>query len=170
MKILYYLFTTLFILGLTSCSSSDDDNPQDGTILGKWNVKEMRMSGNFTDEGMTVDFTAVSTGMAGNDITFKDNNTFTGHSAPFEIEMTFIMMGQSHTVTQPAGEALPVSGEWSREGNTLFLQETGNERTKYTIETLNNTTLKLTADQNSIDMGDDLPPGAQFNVTITLER
>src|SRR5690606_19211255 len=115
-----------------------------------------------------VTFNGTSLGMSGNDITFKENNTFSGNSAPFQMQINYVINGLPSTITQPSGEALPVSGEWSKEGNTLYLQENGGERTHYTIETLNSSTLKLTADQNSIDMGNDFPPGAQFNVSVTL--
>ena len=169
MRIVSYLFISFFILSLASCSS-DDDNNQEVTLLGKWNVNEMTMDGNFTEEGVVVSFNGVTNGMAGNDITFKDDNTFTGHSAPFEMEMHYVINGMPSTITQPSGEALPVAGSWSKEGDYLFLQETGGERTKYKIETFNATTLKLSANQDTIDMGEDFPAGAQFNVSVTLKR
>lgn len=170
MKIVSYLFISLFVFSLASCSSSDDDNQQDVSILGKWNVTKMTMDGNFTQDGMTINISAVSKGMNGNDIAFKENNTFTGNSAPFDMDMTITMMGQSNTVTQQSGETFPVAGEWSKDGNSLSLQESGAEKTNYTIETLNATTLKLTADQTNIDIGDEVPVGAQFRVTVTLNR
>src|SRR5690606_5224177 len=150
MKIVSYLFISIFILSLTSCSS-DDDNQQAVTILGKWNVNEMNMEGSLTEDGMTISFISNTKGMAGNDITFNDDNTFSGNSAAFEMETHYVINGMPSTVTQPAGEALPVEGEWSKDGNILNLLESGGVSTQYTIETLDATTLKLTADQNSMN-------------------
>lgn len=169
MRILIYLFTSVFILGLTSCSSNDDDNAE-ATLLGKWNVKEMTMEGNFTQDGMAVTFDGIANEMAGNDVTFNEDNSFTGNTAPFDMDITFRVGGFPTTITQPVSDGFPVTGQWSKEGNTLFLTETGStERIKYTIETHDATTLVLSADQNSMDLA-DLPSDAIFNVRITMKR
>ena len=169
MRVLSYLFISLFILSFASCSS-DDDNNQEVTILGKWNVSEMTMTSNFIQEGIPISMNAISNSMAGNDITFNENNTFTGNSAPFDIVIKYEIGGVSSTMTQPSGNALPVSGNWRKEGNNLYLKEGGSEEIRYTIETLDATTLKLSGDQNSIDIGEDYPPGTEIRVTVTLKR
>lgn len=170
MRILAFLFTSILILGLNSCSSNDDGNNEEVTLLGKWNVKEMTMEGNFTEDGMPVSFEGIANEMDGNNITFNENNSFTGNTAPFDMEITFRLGGFPTTMTQPISQGLPVAGEWTKEGNTLFLTEAGSsETTKYTIESHDATTLILSGDQNSINI-EDIPADAVFSVRVTLKR
>src|SRR5690606_23558797 len=123
MKIVSYLFISIFILSLTACSSDDDNATQEGTILGKWNVDEMTMEGSFSTDGTAVNFIGTTQGMAGNDITFNNDNTFNGNNAPFAMELQYVINGSPSTHTQSMGEAFPVSGEWNKEGNILNLKE-----------------------------------------------
>lgn len=174
MKILSYLFLSLFILSLASCGSDDDGNgggQQDASILGKWNAAEFTMNGTFSVEGMTISFNGIANDMTGNDITFNEDNTLEGHSAPFEMELTYDIDGMPMTINQTMSSVMAHNGEWSREGDKLYLQENGSsEKDAFTIQTLNATTLKLYGDQNSIQVGSDFPPGAVFTVTITHKR
>lgn len=171
MRTLSYLILSLFIFSLASCSSDDDNNSQEVTILGKWDVTQMTMEGNFTEEGSAVSFSAVANSLPGNNMTFKADNTVSSNSAPFNIDFHYDIDGITYDMTQEVSSVLTTNGTWSRDGDLLHLQENGSsERQTYTVETLTGSTLKLSADQDNTDLGDDFPAGAQFRVTITMNR
>ena len=172
MRILSYVLLSIFVISFTSCSSEDDNGGQQAdTLIGKWNASEFTMDGTFEEDGMTVEFSGIANDLTGNDATFKSDNTLTANNAPFDMELTFNINGMPVTVTQPMSESMITSGTWRKEGNLLYLKETGSdEEHTYTIETLNNTTLKLTGDQDSIEVDDDFPDNAIFNVSITFTR
>jgi len=171
MRILSYLLLSVFLVSFTSCSSDDDNGGQEVTLIGKWNASQLTMEGTFEEDGMTVEFSGIANDLTGNDATFKNDNTLTANNAPFDMELTFTINGMPVTVTQPMSESMMTSGTWRKEGNMLYLKETGSdEEHAYTIETLNNTTLKLSGDQDSMDVGDDFPDNAIFNVTLTFTR
>lgn len=171
MKKLSYLILSLFILMTASCSSDDDNGPVEASILGKWDITQMIMEGTFTEEGATVSFNGVANSLPGNDITFNADNTSTSNSAPFNMDLTYVIEGETYTMTQQVSSELTTSGTWREDGNFLYLKETGsNDEVQYKIVTLNSSTLKLTADQNNINMGADFPADGQFMVTITMSR
>ena len=169
-KPLFYLFLSFFAFSLASCSSDDDNGPIDVSILGKWNMTQMTMEGDFSDEGISVTFDGVANSLPGNDITFHADNTVTSNSAPFNMQFTYLIDGVPFEITQPISSELTSDGTWRQEGNNLFFKETGSvDEQQYTIVTLNGSTLKLSADQDNIDMGSDFPNG-RFLITITMSR
>mgnify|MGYP002735384390 CR=1 FL=1 len=172
MRIFPYLLLSIFVISFTACSSDDDSSGgQADTLLGKWNASQFTMDGTFEEDGMTVEFSGIANDLTGNDATFKSDNTLTANNAPFDMELTFIFDGIPVTMTQTMSESMMSSGTWRKEGDLLYLKETGSdEEYAYTIETLNNTTLKLTGDQDSMEMDDDFPDNAIFNVSITFTR
>lgn len=177
MKITNYLLLSLFVFGLMSCSSDDDGNsdngnPQEVTILGLWNASEMSINGTVVEQNITSSFNGMATEMTGNDITFNEDHTLSGNSAPFNMEVHYVIEGlPPFTQTQEMNSAMAHEGTWSREGNMLYIQENGStDREGFTIETLNATTLKISGDQNSTSVGEDFPAGSTFNVTITYRR
>lgn len=174
MRILQFLFLSFFILGLASCSSDDDDidpPPQEATVTGEWDVTQFTMEGTIYDEDATITFDAVANDLTGNDMTFHGDNTLSGNNAPFEMAVDSDVDGMEINYTTTMSSVMTHEGEWSRDGNTLYLQEDGSDTSEeFTIETLNSTTLKLSGDQNSITTDSDFPPGSVFDVTITLKR
>lgn len=171
MRILSYLLLSIFIVSFTSCSSDDDNNDQENLILGEWDASKFTMEGTFIIEGNSVSFDGVANDLSGNDITFHQDNTVTGNSAPFDMELNYVINGMPITMTQTMSSVMVHSGTWRKEGGFLYFKEAGSdEEVEYIIQTLNNSTLKITADQDNIDVGSDFPPGGQFRVTITYNR
>lgn len=172
MKKLICLFLSIFIITLASCSSDDNgNNNQEATLLGNWNSSEFIMEGTFEEDGITVSFEGVADNMPGNDITFHSDNTFTGNSAPFEMEINYLINGLPSTITQTMNSPMAHEGTWRKDGDKLFIIEAGStQEQEFNIETLSNTTLKMFADQDNIEMEDDFPENAEFKVTITHIR
>ena len=171
MKKLTYLLLSLFIMGLVSCSSDDDSNPHEVSLLGEWYADEFRMVGSYTEEGQTYSFDGLASNCVGNDITFNADQSVTGHNAPFSMTSTVEVPGMPPiTSTMQMSSFTSTSGEWSREGNTLYLQEEGSShKDAFTILLLNATTLKIMGDQNSIDPG-DWDSGTECTATLTYKR
>ncbi|HLV40312.1 hypothetical protein [Xanthomarina sp.] len=181
MKITNYLFLSLFVLGLVSCSSDDDGspdggnsgngNPQEASIVGSWNADNFIMNGIFAGDELTITFNGVADTMTGNDITFYQDNTTTGNSAPFMMDLTTIINGVPSTTEQEMNTPMATEGTWSREGNKLYLVENSMGQTQeFTIETLTETTLVITGDHNSVTIEDGFPPNTEFDIKLTYKR
>lgn len=170
MKKIFYVFAVLFVIGLTSCSSDDDNVSAD--IIGKWDITQMTMEGSFTEDGMSINFKGVSKNITGdNHIVFNEDNTLTGESSEFEIEMEYEIFNQTITVTIPAGSNIPHTGTWEKNGNKLVLHsDTSDETVEYTIEELTSSKMFLSADESAMDLGEDFPEISNFSVTITFNR
>ena len=172
MRILSYLLFSIALISFSSCSSDDDNNPaQEGTLLGTWNASEFKMDGNMQMDGNNISFDGIANNLAGNDITFNSDNTLTGNSASFDMELTYVINGMPVTITQNMSSMMAHAGTWRKDGNFLYIQETGsNNDQEFLIEAQTNSTLKISANQDNIDLGSDFPPGATFSVTITYVR
>src|SRR5690625_69159 len=174
MKKLSYFILSVLMISLVSCSSDDNgDSGQDGSILGLWNTSEIILEGTFQEDGITVSFEGTADEMLGNNITFREDNTFIANSAPFMMEVNFLVMGvPAYTQTVEMSSLMTEAGSWRREGNKLFISEAGvEEEQEFTIEILTNSTLKMFADQESIkDFYDDIPENAVFEVTTVHTR
>lgn len=171
MKITHLIILSFLIFGFTSCSSDDDNVNDEVTILGHWNTGEFSMEGTFVDDGVHVTFNGVANNLTGNDINFHSDNTITGNSAPFNMEINYVIDGMPVTINQEMSSMMVHEGTWSRDGEYLYLQESGSDSAQeFLIEVHNSSTLKLSANQDSLDLGADFPAGAQFSVTITYVR
>lgn len=173
MKKLSYFILSVLMISLVSCSSDDNgDSGQDGSILGLWNSSEFILEGTFQEDGITVSFEGTADEMPGNKITFREDNTFIANSAPFMMEVHFVVMGIPYTETMEMSSLMTDEGTWRKEGNKLFISEAGvEEEQEFTIEILTNSTLKMFADQESIkDFYDDFPENAVFEVTTVHTR
>lgn len=171
MRKLFYFIPILLFVAFTSCSK-DDDKGSSEDLIGKWNLEEMIMEGTFEQEGMTIEFTGKSKNIQGdNYIIFQEDNTLIGKNSEFEIELEFMFLGQSIKETFPAGNDLPESGTWERNGNKLVItSDRSGERVEYDIKKQTSNTLVLTADESAMELGEDLPEGSKFSVTITFKR
>lgn len=166
-----FIIISFLIFGLASCSSDDDKVNDEVTILGHWNTAEFTMEGTFVDDGVHVTFNGVANDLTGNDINFHSNNTLTGNSAPFNMDIDYVIDGMPVSLNQEMSSMMVHEGTWSRNGDYLMLQENGSDTTQeFLIEVLNSSTLKLSANQDNMDLGAEFPAGAQFRVTITYVR
>lgn len=177
MKIINYLVFSLFIICSVSCSSDDDgssddnNNPGDVTILGNWNASEYTMSGNFVEDGVTISFTGVANSLPGNNMTLHADHTITGHSEPFMMQLSYVINGAPMTIPQQVSSSMVNEGVWSREGDTLYLEDNEvGETQEFTIDVLNATTLKISGDQSSMSEDGALPPGSIFVYSFTFTR
>lgn len=171
MRKLFYFIPILLFVAFTSCSK-DDDKGSSGDIIGKWDLEEMTMEGTFEQEGMTMEFTGKSKNIQGeNYVIFNEDNTLEGKNSEFEMEIEFNFMGQTITQTFPAGNDLPESGTWERNGNKIVItSDSSGERVEYDVKKQTSNTLVLTADESAMELGEDLPEGSKFSVTITFKR
>lgn len=171
MRTLSYFLLSIFIVSLTACSSDDDGPSSSDDIFGKWFLSDMTMEGTFVEEGEEFSFTGKAKDIhEDNYIIFKEDNKFNGSSTPIDMELTISFMGQTHTQIISTGTNMPQSGTWERNGNKLILSADGGEETEYTVETFTSSSIVLTADETSVDMGSDFPPGAKFSVSISFRR
>src|SRR5690554_918789 len=171
MKTKYLILFSFLIFGFTSCSSDDDKVSDEVTILGHWNTAQFTMEGTFVDDNVHATFNGVANNLTGNDITFHSDNTITGNSAPFNMDINYVIDGMPVTINQEMSSMMVHEGTWSRDGEYLYLQESGSDSAQeFLIEVHNSSTLKLSANQDSLDLGADFPAGAQFSVTITYVR
>lgn len=174
MKKLIYLFTAALIVSTFSFCSKDDDGgstPVD-KLFGKWFLKELTMEGSFEEEGTVITYTAKSLNISeGNFIIFKEDQTFEAQSTPFDLEMKMNFMGQTITQIVPISSDLPESGTWSESGNSLTINsDTTGESVTYTIESFSNNSITLLGDETTMDMGDDFPETAKFEMRITFKK
>ena len=105
MKIASYLFVSLFIVTLASCSSDDDaktdDIPELGTLIGKWNASSITAEGSFTLNEIKTTFKAKANDLKDNNINFHADHTITGEEKPFTMELRLNMGGCRHKVCSP---------------------------------------------------------------------
>lgn len=165
-------FFILFILtfSFVSCSS-DDDNGNEATIYGYWDITEFTMNGEMHVEGVDITFEGIADDLEGNNTNFNEDNTLEGNNAPFDMVLTYNISGMTETIVQEMSSAMSHNGTWSRDGDILQIQENGsNEVHEFTIATLNATTLKLIGDETSIPVDNSFPPGSEFDVSLTFTR
>src|SRR5690625_7548327 len=125
MKKLSYFILSVLMISLVSCSSEDNgDSGQDGSILGLWNTSEIILEGTFQEDGITVSFEGTADEMLGNNITFREDNTFIAISAPFIMEVNLLVMEVNATTQTVAIYRLKTVDRYSSsEGMMLFISE-----------------------------------------------
>ena len=161
------------MLSLVSCSSDDNaENAKDASILGLWNSSEFIIEGSFQEDGITVSFEGIADDLPGNYITFHDDNTFTSNSAPFMMEVNFVVMGIPYTEMKEMSSPMTDEGTWRIDGDKLIIGEVGGEQEQeFIIETLTNSTLRSYIDQDQVmDIYSDFPENAEIKITLVHTR
>lgn len=153
-------------------TSSVDDRIDGTDILGKWNAVEMKMVGSTNEDGVSMEFDGVTSSVGENNfIEFSADNIFLAQNSVMQMEMNFNIpeMGKmSRTI--PISNEFSESGKWVKNGDLLTINTPEGEVIDYIIEELTSETLVISADENSIVIGDDIPPGAKMKMTMVFER
>ncbi|MCF6306377.1 MAG: lipocalin family protein [Flavobacteriaceae bacterium] len=150
MKILKLLFLSLFVSFAISCSSSDDDNGDNGSgetdaeLVDMWIGSAVNYSGTSVTETQGITLTADFVGV-GYDIDFTfdftENPNILTAEGSYSIELTTTIQGQS-TTQNIEDLGFENSGTWSRDGNQISLTYDGTTDVA-TITELTETTLIL---------------------------
>lgn len=129
------------------------------------------MYGSANEDGDPITFGVVSNSLTGNDVPFKADNTFEGTCTPFVMNTHYTVNGMQFNLPVSMNSITNHAGEWTREGSLFNIKNEGsNEASQFTIVTLNATTLILTGDQDSLDIGEDFPASYEFSATFTFTR
>lgn len=171
-KIFYFLFIALTI-GLTSCSKDDDKTPSGSDeIFGRWNITEIKMKGSFVEEGIPVEFSGTSKEFRGeNYINLKNDQTFEAKTSEIDMEVEFKMLTITYTEIIVIGEQGSETGTWTQQGDKLRITSASTgEIVEYTIIDQSGTSIKVTANESALDLGNDMPEDAEFSVTITFTK
>lgn len=146
MKQLFY-FVILFCVSFTiGCSSDDDSGSQSSNeLIGKWNLSSFTYQGESISSSIAGTITTTFSGKAINIDSWMDlaepNLSTAGGS--YDIELTSTTLGVTQTqVVDATNGALPVSGTWARNGNTLTFTANGSTQ-DYTIVELTNSRLEI---------------------------
>lgn len=154
--------SALFFLGalfifLTGCSK--DDGPSTSDLIGEWTLTAHEMEGFLAleegDSTMTVELSGRAKDLnENNKIQFHEDNTFTSSSGSFTLEAKWKVLGQEITDTTTVSNFFG-QGTWTKDKNTLTIDDGSDEPVNFHIETLNSSTLELTLDQTLEEMLDD---------------
>lgn len=174
MRSFVYILFIILPLSFLSCSS-DDDSRASAEVVGKWMNSEINIEGEFVVLGIGA---ATMTGIATdnnpeNHTIFHVDNTLETHPKSMEMTIKVTLMGMVETYVQEINMDIPQFGQWQKEGDTLTITSEG-ETWDYTIETLNENTLKISTDTMDMELpteeGLELPDFDSFKMTIVFSR
>ena len=190
MKLLKLTLIALFAITITSCGSDDSNDSNDDTseemsememedemtdesasIIGIWDVSSINATGTSTVEiaGQTITTDFVGEGIDLNyNITFTENPNEVVADGDYNIELTTTVAGQSITETIP-GILFIDSGDWSIDGDQITITSNDVENTG-TITTLNETTLIIEIDMETIIDQQGVENMATINAVVSFQR
>lgn len=160
-KYLFKILTILFLgVALVSCESDDDNNnDNEASLVGLWNLTSYTYSGDIVTENMGVTITTEYMGEAINidsTLDIGENPNTINTAGSYDIVLTTIFLGEEIEQTVPIADAT-AQGTWTRNGNILTIEgelvagaqlpagvPSDINTQDYTIAELTATTLRLT--------------------------
>lgn len=174
MKKTFYLFSLLFLLSLLACTKKekikpvnlDEDNgkPHIENIIGKWNITEFILIGDYVHNGTPIDVYGKSLDNSNpNYIVFNIDKTFESSSEPIIMKFTykapFVREVEEERIIN---NNLPNEGFWRIIEDSVFILNESKED-GYRINTLNSKRLRITSSNVPLDDG-------VFSMIATFER
>jgi hypothetical protein len=161
----------------TACSNDDDGGSDNGVdqsadLTGTWEPTNIYYEGESTSQAGNQSFTTAYTGQS---VSFEDfvvliNDDQTYESSgSYTLELTVESMDQEITQEITMSNFLG-TGTWERNGNEFTTTDDEGNTGVATIETLNDTTLKLTMDNYTMPVSGVPGSNTALDLEMTLER
>lgn len=173
MKNFKLLFVAFLLLGLTSCSS-DDDNPTIN-IVGSWTMTEgivepasitVEMGGMQIPVEVSGNFIEIDDQ---NRLTFKEDNTFSSVTGNIAVELNLVVMGIPQTQRFEASDLFG-QGTWELNGKELKIKNDNGTTIPYHIDSINGTNMEISANVKDMSMeGESNPILDSMDIVIKMK-
>ncbi|MBX2843112.1 MAG: lipocalin family protein [Flammeovirgaceae bacterium] len=145
MKSLKFLFYVLVTSILVSCSEDEPATPDQGMIIGSWELSEVDYDGTttttFNGQSSVINFTGEGKNL-NNEIKFTENpNEFTV-SGTYDVELKMDYDG-TEVISEINGLSFANSGEWEIDGDKLYITDDVSAIKEATIKELSEEKLVL---------------------------